>query len=218
MGCGVSRPNAEDEAIPAKSHPVICCRIEEIKRRRRSSRAKKDTTGKELLHFGKQANEIDRNAQKRASTSPEDSIPSCVTSEDSKGLEKSTKAENKEDEKEKKGAKGADKAEEGGKDHVDDDNEGDSDEGDEGMIEASINFPGSPSFRIYFKGNSGDDDNDNDGGKKEQANDKAQNSEQSTSPKEEFVPEKAKKGRKRSCLKKSLSKGGHNSVKNLLNV
>ncbi|GFZ03928.1 hypothetical protein Acr_16g0005520 [Actinidia rufa] len=197
MGCGVSRPNAEGEAILAKSHPVICCRIEEIKRRRRSSRAKKNTTGKELLRFGKQANEIDRNAQKRA---------------------KVQKAENKEDEKEKKGAKGADKAEEGGKDHVDDDNEGDSDEGDEGMIEASINFPGSPSFRIYFMGNSGDDDNDNDGGKKEQANDKAQNSEQSTSPKEEYVPEKAKKGRKRSCLKKSLSKGGHNSVKNLLNV
>ncbi|XP_057459783.1 uncharacterized protein LOC130750286 [Actinidia eriantha] len=212
MGCGVSRPNAEGEAIPAKSHPVVRCRIEEIKRRRRSSRATKETTGKELFLGGKQANEIDRNARKRASTSPEDSIPSCVTSEDSKGLEKSTKAENKEDENEKKGAKGADKAEEGGKDHVDNDNEG-----DEGMIEASINFPGSPSFRIYFKGNSGDDDNDNDGGKKDQANDKAQNSEQSTSPKEDYVPEKAKKGRKRS-LKKSLSKGGHNSIKNLLNV
>ncbi|GFZ17340.1 hypothetical protein Acr_26g0006100 [Actinidia rufa] len=250
MGCGVSRLNAEGEAIPAKFRPIFRRRIEEIRRRRCSSGAMKDTAGKELLLNGKAANEeIDNNARISASSSPEDSIASCVTSEGSKRPEKSVKAEKKADEKEKEGAKGAAKAEGGG--NVDNENEGDSEDEDERMIEASINFPGSPSFRIYFKGNSGDDEDNNDGGvylkfrncmqncrisdsslvfrfvfieqqqcnagKKDQANDRTRNREHGTSPKEDSVPEKAKKGRKRS-LKKAVSKRGHNAVKNLLNV
>ncbi|PSR89431.1 hypothetical protein CEY00_Acc29632 [Actinidia chinensis var. chinensis] len=216
MGCGVSRLNAEGEAIPAKFRPIFRRRIEEIRRRRCSSGAMKDTAGKELLLNSKAANEeIDNNARISASSSPEDSIASCVTSEGSKRPEKSVKTEKKANEKEKEGAKGAAKAEEGG--NVDNENEGDSEEEDERMIEASINFPGSPSFRIYFKGNSGDDEDNNDGGKKDQANDRTRNREHGTSPKEDSVPEKAKKGRKRS-LKKAVSKRGHNAVKNLLNV
>lgn len=175
MGCGGSRLNAEREAIPAKVQPLLRRRIEEIRRRRRSNGGK-DTapSGTELL--------LSRDGKARDDEDEiENSMVSCVTSEDSKGStakraeagdpqrEESAKEKSKEGGKEEKVAKGNVEAGSQNDAKEEDESHGNK-EDDEGLHgdESSILFPGSPSFRIYFTDNldedDDDDDNDNDGG------------------------------------------------------
>ncbi|KAI8544054.1 hypothetical protein RHMOL_Rhmol08G0265100 [Rhododendron molle] len=232
MGCGGSRLNAEREAIPAKVRPLLRRRIEEIRRRRRSNGGK-DTTpsGTELL--------LSRDGKARDDEDEiENSMVSCVTSEDSKGStakreepgdpqrEESAKEKSKEGGREEKAGKGNVEAGSQNDAKEEDESHGNK-EDDEGLHgdESSILFPGSPSFRIYFTGNldqdDDDDDNHNDGGKKGIGENEKTIRDHETPPEKDLQdsdPKKLKKGRKRSSFRKVMPKGGQNAMKNLFNV
>ncbi|KAF7135077.1 hypothetical protein RHSIM_Rhsim08G0194400 [Rhododendron simsii] len=231
MGCGGSRLNAEREAIPAKVRPLLRRRIEEIRRRRRSNGGKDMTPpGTELL--------LSREGKARDDEDEiENSMASCVTSEDSKGStakraeagdpqREGSAKENKEGEKDEKAAKG--NAEAGSQNDAKEEDESHGNkEDDEGLHgdESSIMFPGSPSFRIYFKDNldedDDDDDNVNDGGKKDIGESEKTIRDHGTPPEKDLQdsdPKKLKKGRKRSSFRKVMPKGGQNAMKNLFNV
>ncbi|KAH7866939.1 hypothetical protein Vadar_026964 [Vaccinium darrowii] len=230
MGSGGSRLNPEHEVIPAKLHPLLRRRIEEIRRRIHSGGGKHVTpSGTELL--------LNQDGKAKVDDDNDDvanSLTSCVTSEDSKGFtaarEEAGDPRREESAKEKN--EGG-KKEQAAMGNVESESENDAkkdvchdNKDDEGIHdnEDSIMFPGSPSFRIYYADNlhehDEDDDDFNDAGKKDNCADEKTSTDHGTRQEknlQDSEPKKPKKDRKRS-FRKVIPKGGQTAMKNLFNV
>ncbi|KAK6127766.1 hypothetical protein DH2020_038475 [Rehmannia glutinosa] len=227
MGCGVSRLDGNSMVLPAKLRPLFLYRLET----RRHTGALKDSIStpskKELLLHDHDRDEdeksssSDKNAtcnNKIAPSSPKDSLE--FQDRNGKGPGKPEKeAYDKHDDK---NAKENDEKEvedvltdgeiDGGDDKVDDDDErrkiGHDDDDDDGV------FPGSPSFRVYFKddgqGKHNDIGHNDDAFKNTISSDDAESSKESCEKKKVM-----KAGRKKKSFRKVLPKGGQAAVKNL---
>ncbi|XP_058180212.1 uncharacterized protein LOC131298758 [Rhododendron vialii] len=214
--CGYCGPPLSTGLVNYQNHIVV-------------SNGGKDTTpsGTELL--------LSREGKARDDEDEiENSMASCVTSEDSKGStakraeagdpqrEGSAKEKNKEGGKEEKAAKG--NAEAGSQNDAKEEDESHGNkEDDEGLQgdESSIMFPGSPSFRINFTDNLDEDDDNVNGGKKDIGENEKTIRDHGTPPERDLQdsdPKKLKKGRKRSSFRKVMPKGGQNAMNNLFNV
>ncbi|KAL3818531.1 hypothetical protein ACJIZ3_004436 [Penstemon smallii] len=237
MGCGVSRLDANGVAIPARLRPIFLQRLEEIKLRRHNRHLNADSTPskKELLLH---AMDDDDNASHHHQHSPHasKSVPSTPKIGDKKSKTEIYAKENgihdvaninnnnTDDQKHVVAPKESNPIGKGKNDPKESEIEGakakeanaDDDDGNERMIghEDDDAFPGSPSFRVYFKDN-GEEKN----GKSDAFKD-AVSSDDGISPKKSSVDKEEKRSagssRKKRSFRKVLPKGGQ--VKNLLNV
>ncbi|KAK4486168.1 hypothetical protein RD792_008837 [Penstemon davidsonii] len=185
MGCGVSRLDANGMAIPARLRPIFLQRLEEIKLRRQNRHLNAGSTPskKELLLHA--MDDDDNASHHQHSPRASKSVPSTPKKGDKMskteiyGKENGIVANiinnnnNKDDDVVAKESNSIGKGKndpkesaiEGAKANMKDED----DDGNERMIghEDDDAFPGSPSFRVYFKDINGEDDHIDDNGKRD---------------------------------------------------
>lgn len=234
MGCGGSKFDANSLQISARLRPIIHRRVEEIRRRRRFRNATPSI--KILLEHDKEdedENAIASQHHVKRMCSIED-IASCITSEDSKdGREKKEREARREDllvqmkdvkEEEREAAKEEAKVDSGVHEHQgrvededDDDFDSDYDERRLSHEGGQGDYPGSPSFRIYFTNNL-EEDEKTQGNTNVLNNDMSQMQIEDIPSSKETETKKVKKGRKRRSFRKVIPKGRQAAVKTLQNV
>lgn len=198
MGCGGSKLDPEDEAVPPRLRPLLRRRLEEIKKRRQTTTLKGDAISrKELLK-----NEVEDDDHSPVHSLPDNNETKSSSSRD--GSIRSAKV-----------APAPEECQEEAVNWVDVEGEDDEGDGEDGRRIA----PGSPSFRVYCVESSESDKEDfkdDDSSNKKSQTDDGSVSDKSVSSTERSVVKTDKKGSKRRRFKGVLPNGG--SVKHLFKV